>query len=171
MKRNAVSLTMAAAMLTGMLGSAPAFAADLSNLPDKVGEGAITATPEMYADTDLSDSYTVNMYLIGDTPNDWDMVEEKINEYLEPFNTQLDVTFMSWSDYKTMYTLVLAGGEQVDLIFTAPWCYMYTEAAKGSFYDLSEDFINTYMPLAAKYQAKESWDETNTGRKNNRCTF
>ena len=65
MKRNAVSLTMAAAMLTGMLGSAPAFAADLSNLPDKVGEGAITATPEMYADTDLSDSYTVNMYLIG----------------------------------------------------------------------------------------------------------
>lgn len=32
MKRNAVSLTMAAAMLTGMLGSAPAFAADLSNL-------------------------------------------------------------------------------------------------------------------------------------------
>ena len=160
MKRNAVSLTMAAAMLTGMLGSAPAFAADLSNLPDKVGEGTITATPEMYADTDLSDSYTVNMYLIGDTPNDWDMVEEKINEYLEPFNTQLDVTFMSWSDYKTMYTLVLAGGEQVDLIFTAPWCYMYTEAAKGSFYDLSEDFINTYMPLAAKYQAKESWDET-----------
>ena len=160
MKRNAVSLTMAAAMLTGMLGSAPAFAADLSNLPDKVGEGTITATPDMYPDTDLSKPYTVNMYLIGDTPNDWDMVEEKINEYLEPFNTQIETTFMSWSDYNTMYTLVLAGGEQVDLIFTAPWCYMYTEAAKGSFYDLSEDFINTYMPLAAKYQAKESWDET-----------
>ena len=160
MKRNAVSLTMAAAMLTGMLGSAPAFAADLSNLPDQVGEGTITATPDMYADTDLSDPYTVNMYLIGDTPNDWDEVEAKINEYLEPFNTQLETTFMSWSDYNTMYTLVLAGGEQVDLIFTAPWCYMYTEAAKGSFYDLSEDFINTYMPLAAKYQAKESWDET-----------
>lgn len=138
MKRNAVSLTMAAAMLTGMLGSVPAFAADLSNLPDKVGEGTITATPDMYPDTDLSKPYTVNMYLIGDTPNDWDMVEEKINEYLEPFNTQIETTFMSWSDYNTMYTLVLAGGEQVDLIFTAPWCYMYTEAAKGSFYDLSE---------------------------------
>ena len=159
MKRNAVSLTMAAAMLTGMLGSVPAFAADLSNLPDKVGEGTITATPDMYPDTDLNKPYTVNMYLIGDTPNDWDMVEEKINEYLEPFNTQIETTFMSWSDYNTMYTLVLAGGEQVDLIFTAPWCYMYTEAAKGSFYDLSEDFINTYMPLAAKYQAPESWDD------------
>ena len=168
MKRNVVSLTMAAAMLTGMLGSVPAMASDL---PEKVGEGTITATPDMYADTDLSDPYTVNMYLIGDTPNDWDMVEEKINEYLEPFNTQIETTFMSWSDYNTMYTLVLAGGEQVDLIFTAPWCYMYTEAAKGSFYDLSEDFINTYMPLAAKYQAKESWDETTLAGKDNCCSF
>ena len=59
-----------------------------------------------------------------------------------------------------MYSLVLAGGEQVDLIFTAPWCYMYTEASKGSFYELSEDFVSTYMPLAAQYQAKESWSET-----------
>ena len=42
MKRNAVSLTMAAAMLTGMLGSAPAFAADLSNLPDPVSYTHLT---------------------------------------------------------------------------------------------------------------------------------
>lgn len=35
MKRNVVSLTMAAAMLTGMLGSVPAMASDL---PEKVGE-------------------------------------------------------------------------------------------------------------------------------------
>ena len=53
MKRNAVSLTMAAAMLTGMLGSAPAFAADLSNLPDQVGEGTI---PSSYS---LAESYQV----------------------------------------------------------------------------------------------------------------
>ena len=120
----------------------------------------IKATPETYANTNLKKDYTVNMYLIGDKPNDWPAVEEKINEYLEPFNTKLATTFMSWSDYQTMYSLVLAGGEEVDLIFTAPWCYMYTEASKGSFYELSEDFIAKYMPLAAQYQAKESWDET-----------
>ena len=59
-----------------------------------------------------------------------------------------------------MYSLVLAGGEQVDLIFTAPWCYMHTEAAKGSFYELNGEFINKYMPMTAKYQEKQSWDET-----------
>ena len=134
--------------------------ASLDSLPAAVGEGTITATPEMYSNIDLSEPYTVNMYLIGDTPNDWDRVLELANEYLEPFNTSLNVTIMSWSDYQTMYSLVLAGGEQVDLIFTAPWCYMYTEAAKGSFYELTDEFIANSMPLTNKYQAAESWDET-----------
>ena len=109
------------------------------------------------------------MYLIGDTPNDWDKVLALVNEYLEPYNTKLAVTVMSWSDYQTMYSLVLAGGEQVDLIFTAPWCYMYNEAAKGSFYELTGDFISTYMPLTNKYQAAESWDETTIPEKQLRC--
>ena len=132
----------------------------LAGLPEVIGEGTVAATPEMYANTDLSKEETVNMYLIGDTPNDWDEVLGLVNEYLAPFNTKLAVTFMSWSDYQTMYSLVLAGGEDVDIIFTAPWCYMYTEAAKGSFYELTEDFRAAYMPLTNKYQAAESWDET-----------
>lgn len=37
---------------------------------------------------------------------------------------------------------------------------MYNEAAKGSFYELTDDFITNYMPLTRKYQAAESWDET-----------
>ncbi|HJB91958.1 MAG TPA: ABC transporter substrate-binding protein [Candidatus Eisenbergiella merdavium] len=140
--------------------AAESAAASLDSLPAAVGEGTITATPEMYSAIDLSKPYTVNMYLIGDTPNDWDKVLALANEYLEPFNTTLNVTIMSWSDYQTMYSLVLAGGEQVDLIFTAPWCYMYTEAAKGSFYELTDEFIAANMPLTSKYQAEESWDET-----------
>lgn len=134
-------------------------AVSLDGLP-AIGEGTIVASPDFYAATDLSKPYTVNMYLIGDTPNDWDKVLGMVNDYLKPYNTELAVTFMSWSDYQTMYSLVLAGGEQVDLIFTAPWCYMYTEAAKGSFYELTDDFIATYMPLANKYQDKDSWSET-----------
>lgn len=140
---------------------AAASTVSLDSLPEAIERGVtVTATPEMYSGIDLSKDYTVNMFLIGDTPNDWDKVLGKINDYLQPFNTQLDVTFMSWSDYQTMYSLVLAGGEQVDLIFTAPWCYMYTEAAKGSFYELTDDFLAKAMPLTMKYQAAESWDET-----------
>ncbi len=131
----------------------------LDSLPATV-DGTIAASPDFYAATDLSKDYTVKMYLIGDTPNDWDQVLTKVNDYLAPYNTALEVTFMSWSDYQTMYSLALAGGEDIDIIFTAPWCYMYNEAAKGSFYELTTDFINTYMPLTTKYQAEASWSET-----------
>ena len=151
---------------TGNGGSGTATSTDsgasadaLAGLPAKIGEGKVTATPEMYSAIDLSSPYTVNCYLIGDTPNDWDEVLGLINDYLKPFNTDLKVTFMSWSDYQTMYSLTLTGGD-ADLIFTAPWCYMYTEAAKGSFYTLNKDFIAKNMPLTNKYQAPESWDET-----------
>lgn len=146
---------------SGTAGTDTAAVSDaLADLPEVIGEGTVAATPEMYPNTDLSKQETVNMYLIGDTPNDWEEVLGLVNEYLEPFNTELAVTFMSWSDYQTMYSLVLAGGEDVDIIFTAPWCYMYTEASKGSFYELTEDFRAAYMPLTNKYQAAESWDET-----------
>ena len=33
----------------------------------------------MYAKTDLTKDYTVNMYLIGDTPPDWDDVKALID--------------------------------------------------------------------------------------------
>lgn len=132
----------------------------LAEYPDEYTyDPDLKATPELYGYTDLSSDYTVNMYLIGDKPNDWPKVEELINEYLEPYNTSISTTIMSWSDYTTMYSLVLAGGEQVDLIYTAPWCYMFTEASKGSFKVLDEDFLKKYMPLTTKYQAPESWDE------------
>ena len=139
--------------------TAKAPSVSLDDLPEKIGEGIVKATPEMYADVDLSEHKTVNITLIGDTPAAWDDVLAKTNEYLEPFNTDVDVSFLSWSDYQQMYPLTLTGG-QVDLIFTAPWCFMYTEAAKGSFFVLDTDFISKNMPLTNKYQAAESWDET-----------
>lgn len=139
--------------------TATSSAISLEGLPEAIGEGIVKATPDMYKDVDLSQHKTVNITLIGDTPTAWSDVLARTNEYLEPFNTDIEVSFLSWSDYQQMYSLTLTGG-QIDLIFTAPWCFMYTEAAKGSFYVLDTDFISKNMPLTNKYQAPESWDET-----------
>lgn len=59
----------------------------------------------MYSNIDLSKKVNVNMIMVGDKPNDWEDVNEAINEYLEPFNTTLSATFLSWSDYTTLYPL------------------------------------------------------------------
>lgn len=120
-------------------------------------EAVITATPEMYSNIDLSKNKTVYIYLIGSTPNDFDQIVELANKYLEPFNTKVEFTIMAWSDYQDLYSLNLTSGTNIDAIFTAPWCYLWTEASKGSFMTLSEGFISSYMPLTDRYQIKDSW--------------
>lgn len=144
---------------TMLVSAAMSTAAMAEELPEAIEPGAVVkATPDMYPDTDLSKEDTVYIYLIGDTPNDFDQIVEKANEYLADFNTKLDFTIMPWSDYQNLYSLNLTSGTNIDLIFTAPWCYLWTEASKGSFMTLSEDFISTYMPLSDKYQLESSWD-------------
>lgn len=110
---------------------------------------------------DLSEHKTVVMYILGDVPADMETVLAKANEeYYEPnLNTTLDIQFLNWSDYATKYSLLLAGGEQVDLIYTASWCYYNEEAANGAFKLLDQDFLKTYMPLSYELQPEESWDE------------
>jgi len=44
----------------------------LAELPASLTDGVVKATPEMYTNVDLSKPYTVYLYLIGDTPQDWD---------------------------------------------------------------------------------------------------
>ena len=81
-------------------------------------------SPYAGMDFDLSEHKTVIMYVLGDRPEDMDEVLAKANsEYFEPnLNTTLDLEFLNWSDYSTKYSLLLAGGDSVDLIYTAAWC-------------------------------------------------
>ncbi|MCR5416847.1 MAG: ABC transporter substrate-binding protein [Pseudobutyrivibrio sp.] len=109
----------------------------------------------------FSTKETIVMYALGDRPADMDAVLEKANsEYFEPnLNTTLDVQFLNWSDYQTKYSLLLSGGEQVDLIYTASWCYYNDEVAAGAFKKLDEDYLKTYMPYTYEELPEEAWKE------------
>ncbi|MCR5311982.1 MAG: ABC transporter substrate-binding protein [Lachnospiraceae bacterium] len=120
-------------------------------------EAFVKATPEMYSNIDLSKEKTVYIYLIGTTPNDFNQIVDLANDYLKPFNTKVEFTIMAWSDYQDLYSLNLTSGTNIDAIFTAPWCYLWTEASKGSFMTLTEDFIASYMPLTDRLQIPDSW--------------
>jgi putative aldouronate transport system substrate-binding protein len=71
--------------------------------------------------------------MLGDVPRDIDEVLDKANkEYFQPMlNTTLKLVFLAWSDYTTKYPLILAAGEDADIIFTDPWAFYEQEAAKG----------------------------------------
>lgn len=112
-----------------------------------------------YSHVDLSAPYTVNIYLVGDPEAEEDRIVEEVNKILlEKYNTTVKFTYLGW-DYATTYGLALAGGEKVDAIYTAPWCYMFEEQRKGSFFMMDDAFIEKNMPLTWKYQPKESWGE------------
>lgn len=166
-----VSAALVTAMALGLVGcgggdtssNAPADDATTDGETDTAGsdEGIASDSPYAGMGFDLSEHKTVIMYALGDTPEDMDEVLEKANsEYFEPnLNTTLDLEFLNWSDYSTKYSLLLAGGDPVDLIYTASWCYYNDEAANGAFKVLEPEWLQTYMPLSYDQQPEESWDE------------
>lgn len=124
-------------------------------------EGISEDSPYAGKGFDLSERKTVVMYAIGDRPADMDEVLEKLNnEYLIPWlNSELEMQFLNWSDYATKYSLVLAGGEAVDLMYTAAWCYYNDEAAKGAFMKLTPEWLEKNMPYSYLQQPQESWEQ------------
>jgi ABC-type glycerol-3-phosphate transport system substrate-binding protein len=122
--------------------------------------GAGFKSPDpVYSAYNLSQPLTIYLYMVGDTPKDIDAVMAKANEeYFKPIlNSTVEIAFISWGDITTKYSLVLAGGEDVDLVFTAPWNYYVQEAAKGSFLELTEDFRARWMPQTQKEMPMVAW--------------
>ena len=75
---------------------------------------------------------------------------------------------ISWADMGTMYSLSLAGGEEIDLVYTAPWCYMYKRCTVPALLKSTLGYISgaaltspsmRVLPLTDKYQAETSYAE------------
>ena len=175
MRNKLLALGLAAAMCCGMLAGcggagAPASGSTAGSAVTEAegnGEGVAEDSPYAGMGYDLKEHVTIHMYAIGDRPADMDEVLDKLNsEYLTPWlNAELDVQFLNWSDYTTKYSLVLAGGEPVDLMFTSNWCYYQDEAAKGAFRELTEDYLRRYMPYSYDDYPDAAWDQAMIGDK------
>jgi len=116
---------------------------------------------------DTTKELTVRMYLLGDKSKDFDLVYGEINKILkEKINTTVEVSFLSWAEHAQRYSLLFAGGENFDLIFTAsPWAHYETTASMGGFYPLTEDFLKTYAPGIWETVPAVAWDQAKLGGK------
>jgi putative aldouronate transport system substrate-binding protein len=109
---------------------------------------------------DTSKRVDLVLYLLGDKPADTDAVYQEISKLaLKDINATLRVEFLSWGDWMQKYSLVLASGEQVDLIYTSLWAKYSDEATKGAFREVTPDILQKYMPLTWKSQDKISFDQ------------
>ncbi|HIS32521.1 MAG TPA: ABC transporter substrate-binding protein [Candidatus Limivivens intestinipullorum] len=117
-----------------------------------------------YNGQDVSEPVELVCYYIGDKAADQDLVLEKVNEILkEKINATLVLKNLSLSDYTTKYSLTIAGGEAVDLMYTSTWAYYQSEANKGAFAEITDEVLENYMPLHKEYQSEASWGQAKIG--------
>lgn len=90
------------------------------------------------------------MYVIGDEPVAADEVEEALNAKLEEkLNCTVDINYIALSDYTQKYSLLLASGENIDIIYTSTWAFYNEEATKGAFAEITDELLQKYMPQTA----------------------
>ncbi|MDR0641754.1 MAG: extracellular solute-binding protein [Treponema sp.] len=118
-----------------------------------------TSSDPIYMVYDLSKPVTIYLYMLGDIPADLnDVITEANEKYFKPIlNTTVEMQFLAWSDYEIKYPLILAGGDEVDIIYTSSWAFYDQESIKGSFLELTDDFIAKWMPVTEKEQPVASW--------------
>lgn len=96
---------------------------------------------------------TLHMVVPGSPMSDQAIVNEAVSDYLrDDLNITYDLEQVDWSGWNDRNNLIIASGEEVDVIFTAPWCGYESNASKGAFLDLSA-MMEEYAPgiLDAKY--------------------
>ncbi|WP_419872446.1 ABC transporter substrate-binding protein [Candidatus Pristimantibacillus sp. PTI5] len=128
------------------------FALVLSACSNNSGSNAPSASNNAGESSDAaidnSKEVKLSMYLLGEAPKGMPEVLAELNKKLkEDINATLDLNYIGWGEVQSKYPLVLASGEDVDIIFAADWNFYVQEAMKGAYYELNEELLKKYMPL------------------------
>lgn len=113
---------------------------------------------------DTSEHAVITMLVLGDKPTNGRMeaaIAEANKIFNAKINAELQLRYVSWTDWQTQYNLQLASGDNtLDLIGTATdWLDAWPNAKKGSFLPLTEDMLKTYCPKTyAQVAEKGDWD-------------
>lgn len=99
-----------------------------------------SATPEKL------DPVKLKIMIPGDRPKDFDtVVAEAEKGMADTLNVKLDVVFIPWADLAQKTQVTLSSGEDVDLIFEAPWLHM-SQMIAADYYEPLDDLLKQYGP-------------------------
>ncbi len=93
---------------------------------------------------EASNSDTLQMYQIGDKPDNFDQLMEVANKRIEKeIGVKVNINYIGWGDYEKKMNVIISSGENYDIAFANNYV---SNAQKGAFADLTE--------LAPKYAEK-----------------
>ncbi|AGC67478.1 putative liporotein [Thermoclostridium stercorarium subsp. stercorarium DSM 8532] len=126
----------------------------------KTETGNASETKKEYNGIDISKPVNLVMLFVGDKVADQDLVYEEVNKLAkEDLNCTVTVKNLSWADYQQQYPLVLASGEQLDLVYAAEWLGYFDHARKGAFHEITMDDIKKYMPITYEEQDPVTFEQ------------
>ncbi|MBW7454087.1 extracellular solute-binding protein [Paenibacillus sepulcri] len=104
------------------------------------------------------DPVTLKIVMPGDRPADMDLIiKEAEKRMADTLNVKLDIVFVPFSDLAQKTQVMLASGENVDLIFDAPWLHMEQMVSAG-YYEPLEDLLAKYGQDAVKVRSQQMFD-------------
>lgn len=102
---------------------------------------------------------TLKVMLFGDKPTG---MEEVLAEFekrtKDTLNTKLDIEWSPLADHREKVKLKMTAGEEVDLVFDAPWANLRTLAPQGVYRELDSYFNNDEYPGLKKAFSNELLD-------------
>ena len=189
MKKKVIAALLAATMVLGMTAcgggdtqsSAPAESSEESSAEESsessdasdAGEEESSAEEESAGgeeaaggDIDTSEHVVINYMTTGDAPSG--EAKERLDEMMaelnailtEKVNAELEIYYISWTDYLSNYNLTLARMDgTVDLVGTASdWLDAWPNSKNGAFLELSEEMLQTYAPQTWASVPAENWE-------------
>ncbi|MBQ7658313.1 MAG: hypothetical protein IJS16_04950, partial [Butyrivibrio sp.] len=149
-----LSMAMVAGVITGCGGAGTQSAADqlaeqgVTEIPaaETTTEATEAEAPAAEAtELDLSQQVDLVFYVMGDAPQDEELVEAALNEkLLEKCNATVDMQFSTWTDFQQKYANEITA-QSADLIYIANWLNYGQLASSGAFEEL-DDMLDTVAP-------------------------
>lgn len=180
MKKRVLALFLATTMAAGLTacGGSSDTAATVAKEPaaeagaetdaaEEGGEAAATGDAwDAWSEVDTSEHVVINYMTTGDKPSGElaatvDAALAELNDILtEKINAELQIYYISWTDYLSNYNLTLAQMDgSVDLVGTASdWLDAWPNAKNGAFLELSEEMLQTYAPKTWASVSPEHWE-------------
>ena len=154
------------ALLAGLMVAAlTACSTPTSTQPADGNQGSASQPASQEQTTDKSSGApTVITYMVtGDVPTNKTMTDglTAVNAYLrEKLNVELNVKWISWTDYMSKYNLELASQDgSIDLVGTATdWLDAWPNIQRGAFLPLTEDMLKQYAPQTWAQVPPGDWD-------------
>lgn len=162
MKKRFLAVLLAAGMVLSMAACGGAKGGTSGGNTTTSGGDTTTSGGDSKA-IDTSEHVVITYMTTGGKPTNGateDMLDELNKILTEKCNAELQIYYIDWTNYLSVYNLTLAQMDgTVDLVGTATdWLDAWPNAKSGAFLELSEDMLKTYAPKTWASVPQDHWD-------------